>query len=164
MNFIDDGKIRNEYPVVMYYNGNEDELFNNIFNNEELSQYIYRNFITPKSYPKTNIYAVSYLCDGDIDGIEIVNKHTWRIEDINMLNANFPVKLKLLNDILIEITNDSGDCKTLIKKLLQHNICATTIVNYIRYKAQTYQFVQDNICELVKASEEMIKTIENEKL
>ena len=25
MNFIDNGKIRNEYPVVVYYNGNEDE-------------------------------------------------------------------------------------------------------------------------------------------
>ena len=165
MNFIDNGKIRNEYPVVIYYNGDEDALLNNIFNNEELSQYIYRNFINLKSYPKTNIYAVTYFSDGDdVDGIEIVNKHIWKIEDINMLKVNNDIKIKLLNDILTEITDDNDNCENLIKKLLHNKICTTTIVNYVRYKSQTYQFAKDNIRELVKTTEEMIKTIENEKL
>lgn len=165
INFIDNGKIRNEYPVVIYYNGDEDALLPTIVNDEELSQYIYRNFITLKSYSKTNIYAVTYFSDDDDeDSTETVSKHTWRIEDINMLSINSDAKIKLLNDILTEITNDNGECKNLIKNLLQHKICATTIMNYVRYKAQTYQFAKDNIRELVKTAEEMIKTIKNEKL
>ena len=66
MNFIDNGNITNEYPVVLYYNGDETNIISSIIDNEEISQFIYRKFINIDSYPKTVIYAVTYFADNGL--------------------------------------------------------------------------------------------------
>lgn len=159
VNFIDNGNIRNEYPIVIYYDGQENNIVSSIIDESELSQYIYRNFITPHSYAKTNIYAVTYFSDDNSETEETVTKRMWRIEDLHMLSDRQDLCNKLLNDILIEITNERGNCETLIKELLQNNLSTTTIINYVRYKAQTYNMMKENIKILVNTAQEIINNI-----
>lgn len=159
VNFIDNGNIRNEYPIVIYYNGKEDGIVSSIVDEPELSQYIYKNFITPHSYAKTNIYAVTYFSDDNVETEETVTKRMWRIEELHMLQNRQDLCTKLLNDILIEISNERGNCETLVKELLQNNLSTTTIVNYVRYKGQIYNMMKENIKELVNTVQNIINNI-----
>lgn len=160
MNFIDNGSIANECPVVLYYNGDEASIMSSIIDNEELSQFIYRKFISLDSYPKTVIYAVTYFSDDDNeDTKETVSKYRWTVEELHMLSQRADLKIKLLNDILIEISNIEGDCDTLIKILMQNGLAPSTIINYVRQKAQAYGFMKENVSELVKAVQEHIDNL-----
>ncbi len=160
MNFIDNGKISNEYPVVLYYNGDEENLISSVIDNEELSQFIYKKFINLQSYAKTNVLAVTYFSDNDNEETEEnVNKHNWTIEELHMLSTRADLKNKLLNDILIEISNIHGDCNTLTKVLMQNGLATSTIINYVRYKAQSYGLMKENVSELVKAEQEITNNI-----
>ena len=160
MNFIDNGNITNEYPVVLYYNGDETNIISSIIDNEEISQFIYRKFINLDSYPKTVIYAVTYFADNDNeDTEEAVNKYKWTVEELHMLSQRADLKIKLLNDILIEISNIEGDCNTLIRMLMQNGLASSTIINYVRQKAQAYGFMKENVSELVKAVQEHINNL-----
>ena len=160
MNFIDNGHITNEYPIVLYYNGDEVNIVSSIIDNEEISQFIYRKFINLNSYPKTVIYAVTYFTDDDNeDTEEAVNKYKWTVEELHMLSQRADLKIKLLNDILIEISNIEGDCNTLIRMLMQNGLASSTIINYVRQKAQAYGFMKENVSELVKAVQEHINNL-----
>ena len=160
MNFIDNGNITNEYPVVLYYIGDETNIISSIIDNEEISQFIYRKFINLNSYPKTVIYAVTYFTDDDNeDTEEAVNKYKWTVEELHMLSQRADLKIKLLNDILIEISNIEGDCNTLIRMLMQNGLASSTIINYVRQKAQAYGFMKENVSELVKAVQEHINNL-----
>ena len=160
MNFIDNGNITNEYPVVLYYNGDEENIISSIIDNEEISQFIYRKFINLDSYPKTVIYAVTYFADDDNeDTEEAVNKYKWTVEELHMLSQRADLKIKLLNDILIKISNIEGDCNTLIRMLIQNGLASSTIINYVRQKAKAYGFMKENVSELVKAVQEHINNL-----
>ena len=124
-----------------------------------MSQYIYKNFITLHSYAKTNIYAVTYFSDDNAKTEETVEKRTWHIEELHMLQNRQDLCMKLLNDILIEISNERGNCETLVKELLQNNLSTTTIINYVRYKAQTYNMMKENVKELVNTVQNIINNI-----
>ena len=76
-----------------------------------------------------------------------------------MLSQRADLKIKLLNDILIEISNIEGDCNTLIRMLMQNGLASSTIINYVRQKAQAYGFMKENVSELVKAVQEHINNL-----
>ena len=52
-----------------------------------------------------------------------------------------------------------GDCNTLIRMLMQNGLASSTIINYVRQKAQAYGFMKENVSELVKAVQEHINNL-----
>ena len=103
---------------------------------------------------------MTYFADDDNENTEeAVNKYKWTIEELHMLSQRADLKIKLLNDILIEISNIEGDCNTLIRMLMQNGIASSTIINYVRQKAQAYGFMKENVSELVKTVQEHINNL-----
>ena len=159
LNFKINGQIINDYPVVLYYNGDEESISNSFIENEELYDYIYRNLVTLKAYSHSEILDITYFSEDDNEGTEEkIDKHRWKIDELLMLSSHPDLKIKLLNDILIDIVNETDDTDTLIKKLKDNGLTNSTIVNFIRYKAQHYGFNNDNVVELVREIQETIKS------
>lgn len=153
INFINDQMIVNKHPIMMYYNGAEDDVATSLVSNEELSQYIYKNLITLMSYPSTDIYAVSYFSNGNEDE-EVVNKYQWKLQDIYRLDTWHAAREKLLYDILCGMTKMKNDTVIIIRELLNNGISEATISNYVRHEAEN--MTKDNVTELLHAVKEII--------
>lgn len=158
LNFKLDKWVINDYPVVLYYNGDESQITSSFVENEELYNYIRENLLTLKAYSNSIILDITYFTDDDNeDTEEHVNKHSWKIDELFPLFKYPDLKSKLLNDILIDITSETNETRTSIRKLLEEGLAPSTIVNYVRYKSQQYNFNSENTTELVKEIQEQVK-------
>lgn len=158
LNFKLDKWVINDYPVVLYYNGDESQITSSFVENEELYNYICENLLTLKAYSNSIILDITYFTDDDNeDTEEHVNKHSWKIDELFPLFKYPDLKSKLLNDILIDITSETNETRTSIRKLLEEGLAPSTIVNYVRYKSQQYNFNSENTTELVKEIQEQVK-------
>jgi hypothetical protein len=158
LNFKLDKWVINDYPVVLYYNGDESQITSSFVENEELYNYICENLLTLKAYSNSIILDITYFTDDDNeDTEEHVNKHSWKIDELFPLSKYPDLKSKLLNDILIDITSETNETRTSIRKLLEEGLAPSTIVNYVRYKSQQYNFNSENTIELVKEIQEQVK-------
>lgn len=160
INFINtDSKVNiNDYPIVLYYNGDKSSILPSIINDEQLIKYMYNKFSNPSILPYINIYAVTYFTDDDKrDTKEEVNKYMWKLEDIYVFSSYPDLKYKILNDILIEITKTKGDNETLIKLMADNGLIEKTIINFIRYKAKSYNLSNENVTELINTVYKLIR-------
>lgn len=158
LNFKLDKWVINDYPVVLYYNGDESQITSSFVENEELYNYIRENLLTLKAYSNSIVLDITYFTDDDNeDTEEHVNKHSWKIDELFPLFKYPDLKSKLLNDILIDITSETNETRTSIRKLLEEGLAPSTIVNYVRYKSQQYNFNSENTIELVKEIQEQVK-------
>ena len=60
LNFKLDKWVINDYPVVLYYNGDESQITSSFVENEELYNYIRENLLTLKAYSKIKLTKVFF--------------------------------------------------------------------------------------------------------
>lgn len=157
VNFITDGVPANRYPIVLFYNGDctAAGIFSAIAGNEELSQYIYSNFITVQAYAKTHVYVVSYSAD-DVaaDTEEKTAKYECTVEDILPLDRA-DILAKLLSEVLSELAGGmEGTVQEITAALARHGVTEATVTNFARHKAQLAGISKRNAAEMARAVQE----------
>lgn len=154
VNFITDGVPANRYPIMLFYNGDStaDSIFSAVAGNEELSQYIYSNFITMQAYAKTHVYVVSYsTADTAADTEEKTAKHECTIEDILPLDRA-DILAKLLSEALSELAGGmEGTAQEIIAVLARHGVTETTVTNFVRHKVGLAGINKRNAAEMMRA-------------
>lgn len=162
INFITDNKAINTYPIIMYYNGDKNDIVSSI--KKELSQFIYNNCVSLNTYAKTVMYVVAYCtADTTTDSEETTEKYVYNIEDLYNLSEYDDIKTKILNEILQDFSNSnanynsndySDDYNSIIRQLLTNNVSIMTIKHFVRYRAQEAEMSEDNITSLMKTFNE----------
>lgn len=160
INFINDTSLINTYPIIMYYNGDKENVVKSI--TEELSQFIYKNCISLDTYAKTKMYVVTYCTeDNSIDSDETTEKYLYNIEEMYKLSEHTDIKTKLLNEILNEFSNIIGDYDNIVRQLLSNNVTLQTIKHFVRHRAQEAMLLDENITELMKTFNETYEQTNN---
>ena len=158
INFITDNKTINTYPIIMYYNGDKNNIVSSI--KKELSQFIYNNCISLNTYGKTKMYVVAYCtADTTTDSEETTEKYVYNIEDLYNLSEYADIKAKILDEILQDFCNinddyNSDDYNSIIRQLVANNVSMMTIKHFVRHRAQETEMSEDNITSLMKSFNE----------
>lgn len=154
INFIADSKTINTYPIIMYYNGDKNDIVSSI--KKELSQFIYNNCVSLNTYAKTAMYVVAYCtADTTTDSEETTEKYVYNIEDLYNLSEYDDIKTKILNEILQDFSNNLNDNhNSIIRQLLANNVSIMTIKHFVRHRAQEAEMSEDNITSLMKTFNE----------
>jgi hypothetical protein len=160
INFINDTKTINTYPVIMYYNGDKNNIVSSI--KKELSQFIYNNCVSLDMYGKTKMFVVTYCtADATTDSEETTEKYVYNIEDLYNLSEYDDIKTKILNEALQDFANINDDYVSIIRQLITNNVSMMTIKHYVRHRVQEVDISEDNITVLMKTFNETYERTNN---
>lgn len=151
LNIVVDGIIQNpngNYPVLMYYNGDESKVTEAIFDDDIGYGKLFREkYITFEKYSTTEISWVSYFAnDHSIDSDEKINHNTAKLQDLYIIND--AIADILIKDMLLYLAQDTNIDKSepnFIRKYIDiTNLSKETITRAVDKFCDDHKYNQIN--------------------